>query len=251
MKLSTNPVLLALTLLSARATADDCPGDKPWPLTILDGAGLKSFATGTAGRLDQTLDNNTRLCLPDGSVTVSVGANSGKFGALNTLIECNFVSGHQLSFCDISMVQGYSVSLTCEVPGLKWLNTGADNPEGNTTLGYAESLYDHHECGTYDEKNRLCVNGNGPQVTTGAHDLLDSNFFTPAEAGGSETYVSSRNAYPFRSDGPTGVECRVAHLGRSGAEEAVGERSLHGRRHHQHAGGRRKTERAHPRSLML
>lgn len=154
-----------------------------------------------------------------------------------------------MSFCDISMVQGYSVSVTCEVPGLKWLNDGG--VDWNKTLGYAENLYEKNECGNYDDKNMLCVNDNGPQVTSSAADLADSSFFTPAEIGGSETFQSSENAYPFISQDPTVVECTIAHMGKSQVHKrdvAVEESAhAHAKRHL----NRRATHlRPHPRSLL-
>ena len=106
----------------------------------------------------------TNFCPGYASGAIFVGTEANP-SAGNTKLECTFVEGSGVSNCDVSLVDGYSVSVACTAPS-------------NVKFGSSVDLWTDTQSGACpDVVGSTCVNVNGG-TASGQSDI--AQFFQPA-----------------------------------------------------------------------
>jgi len=195
--------------------AAGCTAEKPYGFTIKGGSGL-TYANSGPDQQSGKLDASTSFCVAGSNtagLAISVGVTSAHPG--NSIIECGVPtnpSKENRPYCDISFVNGYSVSAVCSLSnGAVWQNLRKPK------MGYADDLF-HTPCPSYDATNKVCTNVRGADTAiTSCDHLPGATFFAPADVyGGSEGFWNSANAWPYDPTGMPTVVCEITAMGKSG-----------------------------------
>ena len=119
-------------------------------------------------------------------------------GAGNTKLECYFPSGSGSPNCDVSLVDGYSVSVQCTLPGA-------------ATIGLANNLFSTGKC-PVAITNGFCKNTQGYSSSINDVDA----FFQQAK---STCYIWQLDGLDPTFSGPSTIKCTVSGGAPSSSKE--------------------------------
>lgn len=247
MKPTTTPLttlLFTLPLLTA-ASNDNC-------IKLTGSSSYTWKADGSFASLGSGPIANKTHCFGSGSGGISIGAPDALPGAAgNTRIECFFPESEtdaDFYNCNLSLVDGFSAAVTCEVAGGGWPNSHNESQP----LGCGYDLMADCPEEAYDDDCKCCKNHAGAHVESAkaVAPVFQACDHSDEFANSAEIYYNMIGAFKFKkSDFP--LECKVGpgEVPPSSAGKMV-RRESHAHQHsHATAGRQQKRSATHPHQL--